>query len=399
MKIFKNKILIKIIVSICIFLTIINFPGCNSVYAAEEQVWGGILIKPVTRLLTAISDGIISILQKSILEQDPSIIKISGSPEWWNDWGFKALFVIVTLVIMVVGGLILATTGGILTIVAVGVIEIMLLSYTGQDGASHIAEYIVEAKANEWFDEDIYLPAFVLSPEEIFSNKLLLFDVNFFKAKTKLDFSSLNDTGILYDSGMFRQMYWNESGDLVPTNRFTNFSALDDKVNQYNGQKLNMWDPNNGDEYEDEGETALWNALETAGIMYRNDWSAGGEYLFEGQSYNKFKLEFDKIVEDGRYTHNIYIYEGNSGQAKWLVSYISLYDPYGDSEYIYQLVVAEWKKYNAYISGKEPGVLYDSEAFREKYKDEAGKLATTNRFTRFNALDDKVNEYAGEERR
>lgn len=180
MNIFRNKILIKVIATICIFLTIINFLGSTSV-RAEGEIWGGILIKPVTRLLTALTDGVITILQKSVIGQDPSIIKVTGTPQWWNTWGARAMKVITALTILVVGGALIIATGGVGTIVTLGIIEIVCISLTGKDGVAIISDYLVEASANRWFDADIYLPAFQLSPQEIFSNKLQLFDINFFK--------------------------------------------------------------------------------------------------------------------------------------------------------------------------------------------------------------------------
>ena len=134
------------------------------------------------------------------------------------------------------------------------------------------------------------------------------------------------------------------NGNFVTTNRYTNFNQLDDKVTQYAGRKIDMWNPNNT--VEDDGEKALWEALKSAGILKEDN--GGNNYLFDGQSYDKFMLEFEKIVEKDTYTHNIYIFEVDSQQSKWIVSYISNYDPYGDSDYTYQLLVAEWEKYGAY---------------------------------------------------
>lgn len=195
MNIFKNKILIKIIAAICIFLTITNFLGSNPV-RADGEIWGGILIKPVTRLLTALSDGIITILQKSVIDQDPSFIEISGTPDWWNNWAARALKVLVSTITIFVATAITITTGGVMTFVTIGLIEFMSISITGKDGIAHIADYLVEGMANNWFEQDIYLPVFQLSPQEIFANKIQLFDINFFRpmSSTTVEVGSETET-------------------------------------------------------------------------------------------------------------------------------------------------------------------------------------------------------------
>lgn len=66
--------------------------------------------------------------------------------------------------------------------------------------------------AAEWFPINIYLPVYKVTAQEIFSNQLPLFDVNFFEAKSKSDMENISseDMGIIYDSGVFRQEYKNE---------------------------------------------------------------------------------------------------------------------------------------------------------------------------------------------
>lgn len=55
MIIFKNKFLVKLIASLCIFLTLLNFAPSAKVYATGE-IWGGVLISPIIELVVAIGD-------------------------------------------------------------------------------------------------------------------------------------------------------------------------------------------------------------------------------------------------------------------------------------------------------------------------------------------------------
>ncbi len=173
MAIFKNKILVKIIASICIFLTILNFGMSNKVYA-EDQVWGGVLVTPITLLLAAIGDGIMDLLHKAVQYQDISIIKIEGSPNWWQNFGEKALKI---LAVTVVVGLLFLTFSFVIAL-PLGIVTIVT-----ESKGNGIVTFLIERLSNSWFDNDLYMPAFTLSPEEIFSNKILLFDVNFFNSK------------------------------------------------------------------------------------------------------------------------------------------------------------------------------------------------------------------------
>lgn len=57
MKLLKNKFLVKLIASICIFLTLLNFGLSNRVYAdSDNEIWGGLLIVPIIELVVAIGD-------------------------------------------------------------------------------------------------------------------------------------------------------------------------------------------------------------------------------------------------------------------------------------------------------------------------------------------------------
>lgn len=183
MKIFRNKFLVKLIATLCLFLTLLNFAGASKVYA-EDQVWGGVLIKPVVNLMTAIGDSIMEILHKSIQAQGAAIIKINGSETWWD---------VLSTILAAVAGILLAVafiaaivaTGGVIgaaigaLTAGVGTFTVSLTTGTVVAGAviGYCAGVALKAKL---IPEDIYLPAFSITAEEIFNNSIPLFDVNFF---------------------------------------------------------------------------------------------------------------------------------------------------------------------------------------------------------------------------
>ena len=99
MNVFKNKFLRKLIAALCLFLTLINFGMSNKVFA-EEKVTADILVTPITKLLTALSDGIITLLQTAVLRQEVSIIEISGASDYWDNWGAKALKAMIVIALI-----------------------------------------------------------------------------------------------------------------------------------------------------------------------------------------------------------------------------------------------------------------------------------------------------------
>ena len=184
MGILKNKLLIKLIASICLFLTLLNFTGVSKVYA----VWGGVLIKPITNLFTGIGDSIMDILHSTVQSQDVSLIKVSGDTNWQAFW--KTVGVVVCGILAAVAFVVVAPAAAGLANAALAVIAGGTFSFTMGTvtvgtllGGVAIGVCVGIRAGNAWFPDDIYLPAYTLSAEEIFSDQILLFDVNFFNPK------------------------------------------------------------------------------------------------------------------------------------------------------------------------------------------------------------------------
>lgn len=120
MKIVKNKILLKFLTSLCIVFSIFSFLNITRVYADpnEEEVFGGALLTPITKLLTGLGDGIMDILHSSVLEQDETIIRLDATADaWWEGHGASVLGWMVAFVTI---GSVLALTfiGGPVTTIA-----------------------------------------------------------------------------------------------------------------------------------------------------------------------------------------------------------------------------------------------------------------------------------------
>ena len=188
MKRVKKKFCVKLIVIICLILALFNFIGGKKVYAAnseDDKVFGGVLLRPIMHLLTSIGDGTMDILHKTVLEQDTSIIKISGDKTWWAV--AKTIMAAVLIVLVAVAFVVAASaTSGLaaaaLKVIAGGAFKFTMGSITmGTLAGGAVVGYMTGVRIGEaWFPDDIYLPVYTLSAEEIFSNNIPLFDVNFF---------------------------------------------------------------------------------------------------------------------------------------------------------------------------------------------------------------------------
>lgn len=185
MRIFKNKFLFKLIASICVFLALFNFAISisNRVYAVN---WGGLLLTPIVDLLTAIGDSVMEILHKSVQEQQAAIIRVDEETQVSS-----FLKTVLSVAVGILAGIALIgilSVAGLGATAMVGLLIGQTITFTISTGvvvAGIATAVFVGYKANhDWFRQGvIYLPMFSVTAEEIFSNRLLLFDVNFFDPK------------------------------------------------------------------------------------------------------------------------------------------------------------------------------------------------------------------------
>ena len=113
MEIFKNNFLMKLVATICLVIMLFSFASPGKVYAvsSDDETWGGVLIKPVVKLFTAIADGIMEVLHKNIYSQEFTFVKIEGQSNWWTTWGAKVLGVIIGIIIVATAITLAISTG------------------------------------------------------------------------------------------------------------------------------------------------------------------------------------------------------------------------------------------------------------------------------------------------
>lgn len=161
MKIFTKKNLILKIVIALVFVILFNFCAPTISRAGFFEEIGGTLIEPLVELFIAIGDAAMNLMQNLLFGLNDSLVKVSTST---ND-------IFDTLSKIVVGGLAIAVA------ILVPGIGAGIVAGATTIAAGAYASTVIE---NTMLPETFYLPMYIISPEEIFKNKIALLDVNFF---------------------------------------------------------------------------------------------------------------------------------------------------------------------------------------------------------------------------
>ena len=173
MKIFQNKSLFKKLIIIFLVITIFSF--CMPKVSRASV--GGDLMDAVMDLFVGIGDGINTILSKMILQTDGSFIVIDTGTD-----GVAKILGIIIAAAVIIGGIVLiaaapaslAVVSAVFTVVKAGVVA----------GVATFA--VTSVLGGAIFGGKVVLPSIRLTPYEIFTNQIPLFDVDFFSPMTDL---------------------------------------------------------------------------------------------------------------------------------------------------------------------------------------------------------------------
>ena len=173
MKIFQNKNLFKKLIIVLLFITIFSF--CMPKVSRASV--GGDLMDAVMDLFVGIGDGINTVLSKMILQTDGSFIVVDTETN-----GVAKILGIIVAEAVIIGGIVLiaaapaslAVVSTIFTVVKAGVVAGVV--------TFAVTSYLSDAT----FGEKVVLPSIRLTPYEIFTNQIPLFDVDFFSPMTDL---------------------------------------------------------------------------------------------------------------------------------------------------------------------------------------------------------------------
>ena len=181
MKIFANKNIWKKIIIILLIMLSFSFMVPKPVNATV----GGTLMKPISSLLVGFGDGIMRVINKLITGQNTTLIRVEEG-ESFN----KIQMAIIAAVIIAVIVIVSVATAGVADAVAAGVAETVGVFGTIGAVAATIGSTVVKIgavavmgvlffHAADAFSDEIVLPMYAITAEEIVANKVPLFNVNF----------------------------------------------------------------------------------------------------------------------------------------------------------------------------------------------------------------------------
>ncbi len=183
MKIFTNKSIWKKIAIALVIIILFEFMVSSPVRADDDGV-GGKLMQPVMSLVTTLGDGIVHIIHESVMGQSQSTIRVDMSTSLWDKIGGWVVGILVGIAVIAT---IIATCG--LAALALGAIGI---TASVSIGVGTIITGVVSGyMVGTWYDNtclpnDLVLPMYSISAEEIFKGDILLFDVDFFNPRSDI---------------------------------------------------------------------------------------------------------------------------------------------------------------------------------------------------------------------
>lgn len=208
MKILTSKsIWKKIIIALLIILTF-QIIATKPVHADVVQ-FGGKLMGPIMSLLVSLCDGINDILSSAIMGVGTTIFEVDMADGWWDNYGFIVVGIVAAGIAAVAAiflpmGIAAAGTAisGWLASIVPSATAITFQAVAGV--GTLIAAAGTGVLVGTWYSDtqmpdDLYLPMYSYSAEEIFKNHILLFNVDFFGDDTTIwaELSDENHTQIV----------------------------------------------------------------------------------------------------------------------------------------------------------------------------------------------------------
>ena len=170
MKIFTNKKVWQKIVLVMLILLLMQFFIGKPAHAID----GDVLLEPITSLFANLGDGIMNIMQQTIMGMDSSGTWVEKS-----DTSFWIKFAIIAgaIVAAVVSVVAIALSGGTAIVIITSAVG-AVLKIAGGAAIAYFAVSVVH-----FGESGFFLPEYELTPQTIFKNEVLAFDVNFFNPK------------------------------------------------------------------------------------------------------------------------------------------------------------------------------------------------------------------------
>lgn len=313
----KRKILIAILI---IIIASFIFP-----VKAQASI-GGKLLQPVIDLVVALSDGAYGMVHRFVLDQSVTLLRIDLDDSVWEIIGSVLAGILGALLVLGIGFL----TGGLGYALAAGGLT-AILAVGGTVVAATAGGLLAGTVFNSvFFGDEVVLPMYALSPENIFSGETGMFNVDFFNPTIILDDKYMVKTteGKLIDSREKTNNISNVTAyldDLKSSKeyileKYPAYSSIDDKDEFLEGYMYSSPKMAPGTK-----STIMYSKLDASIFsknnlspiqfvqMFKNinykDISQKEFELIQSMQPVKVKTILEKNTEDGTYSYKVEIYE------------------------------------------------------------------------------------------
>ena len=197
MKFFTNKSIWTKIIIVLIFILVFEFVVSKPSLGKMDMVeFGGKLVSPIVSLVIALGDGVIEIAHSSIMGTSEALLEADTGLDWWEIFStivgaIVAAAAAIAILVTGVGGLFLA--GAVAAVSGLYTKSLLSDAFVEKDGP--IGSTMSFGKDN--LNETMYLPAYSISPEEIFQGKIMLFNVDFFGEGKEIKAKDEDNDGII----------------------------------------------------------------------------------------------------------------------------------------------------------------------------------------------------------
>ena len=170
MKIFTNKSIWKKLIIALIIVLLFQAVIMKPVHADVVE-FGGKLISPIVSLIVTLCDGLMDIMSGMIMGADATLVQVK-----LEDPSLLAVLIPFIAAAVFIAGVIL-TGGAIAALTALTVAPVGI--------GTIVAGVAVGLYSGVWYNaqcmpDDLYLPIYTYSAEEIFKDNIFLFNANFF---------------------------------------------------------------------------------------------------------------------------------------------------------------------------------------------------------------------------
>ncbi len=200
MKIYENKSIFKKIVIFLIIILISSFCFSGNVQAKDDTK-GGKLLNPISDLLVFAGDGIMNVVHTVLYKQHDTTVTVDTTRSVIKTVltiavGFLVAAVAAVLVVVSAGGIVAAAAAAGVTLSAIGAGTVLMVAAT----SGVVAAAVFNSNA---MPDVIEIPVYQISPDRIFSNDVLMFDVDFFNPKKKQKATDLKGEEIKNSDGSY----------------------------------------------------------------------------------------------------------------------------------------------------------------------------------------------------